>query len=286
MREITKDFVKTLFPPRAPESHKGTFGTLLIAAGSNNCTGAALLAVRGALRCGAGKCILASAPRVVNATAVFAPESMFVEVKNRTGPLKERLNGISAAAAGPGLGLDRRAKKILRCLLRYCRTPLLLDADALTLISGTDLGKAAAAYGNERPLILSPHHKEAARLLGTGCGEVRANRAAAAEAIAGKFNAIVILKGNKTLVSGRKGALMQNTTGNPGLARGGSGDVLTGITGALLARGIPPLKAAAAGVFIHGLAADYAAASLGEEAMLPSDVTEALAQVFTEFAGQ
>jgi len=283
IEDITEDFVQKLFPPRKPESHKGTFGILLAVAGSNNCVGAALLLASAALRCGAGKCILASAPRVVNAAAVYAPESMFVELKNQMMPLKKALAGASAVAAGPGLGQDARAKKILRCIFQNCRSPLLLDADALNLISRPEFGVRAAAFGRNFPLILTPHPKEAARLLSVNCAEILANREAAVNAIAAKFNAIAVLKGNKTLVSGGEGKIMRNTTGNPGLARGGSGDVLTGIIGALLARGIEPSKAAAAGVLIHGLAADYAAAANSEEAMLPSDIVPMLCQVFSKF---
>jgi hydroxyethylthiazole kinase-like uncharacterized protein yjeF len=272
------------FPPRAREAHKGTYGSLLIVGGSLGKTGAAALAARAAMRAGGGLVTTATAQSQQPVVAGLVVESM-------TEPLAETAAGTVALAArervlelarardavalGPGLGLDADTQELARRLAREIDRPLVLDADALTALAGRlDLLRGAPA-----PRCLTPHPAEMARLLGVSVADVQRDRVAAAREVA-ECGVSVVLKGAATVVAAADGRVFLNPTGNPGMASGGTGDVLTGIVGAMLARGLPAPDALVAAVYLHGSAGDLAAARLGEESLIASDLIESLPDAF------
>jgi NAD(P)H-hydrate epimerase len=273
--------VRPSFPPRDPDAHKGRFGHLLVVAGSLGKTGAAVLAGRAALRSGVGLCTLAAPASQQPIVAAQAPEymtealpetaaqSLALEAKDR---LRELARRMDAVALGPGLSLDPEAQELARVLIRELQRPMVVDADALSALAGhLDLLRHAAG-----PRVLTPHPGEMARMLGTTIEAVQADRIEVTRTFAREHGVAIALKGAHTVIGGPDGHVTINPTGNPGMAKGGSGDVLTGIVGALLAREIEPAAALRAGCYLHGLAGDVAARERGEYAMLASDIIESL----------
>ncbi|MFH7319783.1 NAD(P)H-hydrate dehydratase [Desulfurivibrio sp. D14AmB] len=251
---------------RPTESHKGSFGHLLLLAGSQGKTGAALLAAQGALRGGVG---LLSACVPLPLLPIFAtalPELMTIPLPGSDRApgvadlevARSALAGKSALVLGPGLGTAPETVELVRTLYREQALPMVVDADALNILARTPeiLGQAAG------PRILTPHPGEMARLLGLGSGQVQQERRRLAEKLAGEQGVWVVLKGAGTVVAAPDGAVALNPTGNPGMATGGMGDVLAGLIGGLLGRGLSPWRAACLGVYVHGLAADLLAADL------------------------
>lgn len=282
---ITPAAVWQALAPRPPQSHKGTFGRVLIAAGSARYRGAAALCCEGALRAGAGIVTLASVEPVLALTLTLTPECTLlpctpdeaggISAQNLPA-LLETLAACTALVLGPGLG--SAAEAIGAGLLEAARCPVVLDADGLNAAAS---GAFPLKTGGG-PLILTPHPGEMARLCGLTPTQVNADRPALAARMAREWGCILVLKGHATLVAAPGGALWVNTTGNPGLARGGSGDVLAGMIGGLCAAGLPALEAAKCGVWLHGAAADRAAAHRGQWGMLPSDLPAALGELFAE----
>jgi NAD(P)H-hydrate epimerase len=179
---------------------------------------------------------------------------------------------MDALAIGPGIGLDPETREAVRTLVRDVARPMVVDADALTALTGAlDHCRDAAA-----PRLLTPHPGEAARLLGCGIAEVQADRLASARHLAAESGAVVALKGARTVVAHPDGRATLNPTGNPGMATGGTGDVLTGIAGGLLAQGVAPAEALGAAVYLHGLAGDLAAEVRGEAGLVAGDVADAV----------
>jgi ADP-dependent NAD(P)H-hydrate dehydratase / NAD(P)H-hydrate epimerase len=254
-----------LLPPRLRAAHKGQHGHVLVVGGDAGMCGAALLAARGALRAGAGK--LSVATRAAHAMALTAaqPEAMVHGVEN-AGALDELARRADVIALGPGLGTALWGKTLFDRALRAGK-PLVLDADALNLL-------AHAPHLRLPPdSILTPHPGEAARLLGTDTAQVQRDRIGAARALRERHHAVIVLKGAGSIVCGD--ALAICPYGNPGMAVGGMGDVLTGIIAALRGQGFGAERAADLGVLVHALAGD-AAASQGERGLLPSDVVDAV----------
>jgi NAD(P)H-hydrate epimerase len=185
-----------------------------------------------------------------------------------------------AVALGPGLGLDHDTRALARALVRELPKPMAVDADALTALAeqpGDLRGAAAARY-------LTPHPGEMARLRGTSTAEVQRDRVGVARAFAVEHGVHLCLKGARTVVAAPDGRVLINPTGNPGMASGGTGDVLTGVLGAFLARGLPADRVLPAAVYVHGLAGDIAAERMGQEAVIASDVIEALGEAFRRLA--
>jgi len=281
--------VAPLFPRRPRESHKGTYGHLLVLAGSVGKTGAAALCARAAMRAGAGLVTVAtsaSAQPVVASLVLEAMSEPLPETEARTVALKARDASVELAAArdavalGPGLGLDADTRRLARGLIRELDRPMVVDADALTALVGhqDDLRAAAGVR------YLTPHPGEMARLLGVPVAELQRDRLGRTRAFAREHGVYVCLKGSRSLVASPDGRVLINPTGNPGMASGGTGDVLTGIAGALLARGLPADRALGAAVYLHGLAGDVAAERVGEEALVASDVIDALGEAFRRLA--
>jgi NAD(P)H-hydrate epimerase len=190
--------------------------------------------------------------------------------------VRELARARDAVALGPGLGLDAETQELARQLARDLERPLVLDADALTAVAG----RLELLRGAPAPRCLTPHPAELARLLGASVADVQRDRVGAARGVATEYGVHVALKGATTVVATADGRVFLNPTGNPGMASGGTGDVLTGIVGAFLARGMDAADALVAGVYLHGSAGDLAAARLGQESLIASDVIESLPDAF------
>jgi NAD(P)H-hydrate epimerase len=251
------------FPKRRPDTHKGDYGRALIVAGSPGMIGAAVLASRGALRVGAGLTYLAVPKELVNFVNCMTPEVITLPF--------EKIKTIKpdAIAIGPGLGQSPNIKKILHKLV-ISHSSLVIDADALNVLSN-NLGLLKK---QKACIILTPHPGEMSRLIDKSVEYIQKNRVAVAKEAAKRFNCLVVLKGNKTVIAKPSGETFVNRTGNPGMATGGVGDVLTGMIAGLLAQGFSPWNAAVAGVYLHGLAGDLAAKEKGEYGMIASDLVE------------
>lgn len=281
--------VAQMLPPRPAESHKGTYGHLLVVAGSRNMAGAAVLAARGGLRGGAGLVTLAVPASLQRQVAAALPEALTYGLpETEAGTLgveaaevvAQLLATRQALAIGPGLGTAPETAQFFQALLerpevQHC--PAVLDADALNLLAqAPERVEALARRPGGLPWVLTPHPGEMARLLGRSTADVQADRPGAVREAAARFGGVVVLKGARSLVAHPSGRWAINPTGNPGMATGGMGDVLTGLVGALLAQGLGPWEAAAAGVYLHGLAGDLQAEARGPAGLLASEVADAL----------
>ena len=187
-----------------------------------------------------------------------------------------------AVAMGPGLGLDDETRALARVLVATLPRPMVVDADAITALAG-HLDTLRGAHG---PRVLTPHPGEMARLLDKTIVDVQRDRVGVARGFAASHGVHLVLKGADTVIAGPDGRVLINPTGNPGMATGGTGDVLTGILGGLLARGIDVAQAAPAAVYLHGLAGDVAAERVGQEALIASDVIESLGEAFRRLADE
>ena len=282
---LTPPAVRAHMPRRDAEAHKGTFGHVLLVAGSLGRTGAARLAGGGALRSGAGLVTVATPRACVASVAAGAPEYMTLPLaEDGEGVVgAEALDAVLAAqcdviAAGPGLGVGPGAAALVRGLIERAEAPLVLDADALNVCAGhLEWFRARRA-----DVVLTPHPGEMARLCGRPAADVQADRLACARALAAEHCVYVVLKGARTLVVGPAGSAAVNLTGNPGLASGGAGDVLTGVVAAWIGVLGRTLEACQVAVHLHGRAADIAAGEQGEAALIASDVVAALGQAQRE----
>ncbi len=260
----------TLLPRRSRSAHKGRFGHVLVIGGDLGLAGAARMAGEAAARCGAGLVSVATRAAHAGLQAAVRPELMFhgVETPDELEPL---LNRATVVAVGPGLGRGDWGRAMLQAVLA-CDRPLVLDADALNLLA------AEPSYCDR--WILTPHSGEAARLLKMTPTQVEADRFAAVEDLALRFGGVAVLKGAGSLVASKvDGLVALCVAGNPGMASGGMGDVLTGVIAALLAQGLPPFAAAKTGVYLHGRAGDLAAQSGGERGLLATDLLPFLRQL-------
>ncbi len=284
------DVANTL-PRRKCVSHKGLYGKVLVIAGSAGYSGAATLAAQGALRGGAGL-VTALVPRcIANVVAASTPELM-VKVAPETeygaldsnvwNYLKHRIDEFDAVVVGPGLTRSDDIVKLMRNILRDCRVPLVVDADAIAVMEG-GVNWFARCYA---PLVITPHPGEMAILLTESIEEVQRDRRATARRVAELTGTTVVLKGVGTCIATNEHLLCVNMTGNPGMATAGSGDVLAGMVAVFMAQGIDPHDAACAAVFIHGRAGDRAAVRLSEAGMTAGDLLTELPYVFREICGR
>ncbi|MCA2977795.1 MAG: NAD(P)H-hydrate dehydratase [Myxococcaceae bacterium] len=272
--------------PRRVDGHKGTFGHVLVVAGSRGKTGAAALAAKAALRTGAGLVTVASRPEAVQPILQHAPEVMGVELASE-GPLGladfnsilEAADGKQALVIGPGLARGPDTGRLLGALLEELTIPCVLDADALNALEG-QVGLLDKARGE---LLLTPHPGEMGRLLGRPTADVAADRVGLAREFAQAHSVVVLLKGARTVIAREDGAVFVNPTGNAGLATAGTGDVLSGMAGALLAQGLTTEDAALVGAWAHGAAGDLAAQRRGLLGLVASDVIEHLGGVWTRW---
>jgi len=271
-------------PVRPGEAHKGDFGRVLVIAGSRGMVGAACLTASAALRAGAGLVRLAvpeclwdvAATKLTCVMTVGLPdtaEGMFASRAAK--PLLAECQWADVVALGPGLGRSEETTELVRTLVPDIERPLVIDADGLFSLAGV-LDLLAA---RKDPTVLTPHPGEMARLTETSAGAVQADRSASACDFAGRHGVICVLKGAGTVVSDGK-RTYTNTTGNPGMATGGTGDVLTGLIAGLVAQRLPTFEAAVLGVYLHGLAGDLAADMFGQCGMTASDVLDLLPDAF------
>jgi ADP-dependent NAD(P)H-hydrate dehydratase len=285
---MTPERIETVptLPPRPRDSNKGRFGSVLVVAGSRGMAGAAALCGAAALRSGAGLVRIATPAEVQPTVASFEPSYMTYPLPcdengliqlTTAQPILERLvKTASVIAVGPGLGQSDDIRQLVRFLISSAGKPLVIDADGLNALAGqTDL-----LSGLSHPVIVTPHPGEFARLIGAQIAEVQSDRIGRATRMAALSESlVVVLKGAGTVVT--DGARYYiNTTGNPGMATGGTGDVLTGVIAALLAQNLSPFEAAQIGVFIHGLAGDIARDQNGEIGMIAGDMIDALPDAF------
>ncbi len=261
-----------LLPKRPRDGHKGTFGTVLVVAGSDGMAGAAVLAATAALRGGAGL-VQVALPRALQPVLAVAVPCATTLVRSAANVLAAAVR-CQAIVAGPGLGATPSTRALVRTLLAVPDVPRVLDADACNVLAPLPKTRALASRG---PLVLTPHPGEAARLLGCTTADVQRDRPAALRALCARSGGVVVLKGAHTLV-GDGVRCFTNRTGNPGMATGGSGDVLAGLLGALLAQGMAPFDAACLAVHVHGAAGDRVASRLGEAGLIASDLPLAIAE--------
>lgn len=292
---ITASMVFDRIPPRRPDSHKGTFGSVLAVCGCEEYRGAAALCTLGALRSGAGLVTLAAPEAVILSVASRILEATFLPLPDEDS-LAKRASHAAVCAAGCGKKEDSGTCREIRLILEHAVGTVLLDAGGLTSLAalppqeksvsgeGWDCFKDPAAL--LRPcagrLIVTPHPGEMAKLTGLSVGQILQMPADVALHFAAASGAVTVLKGHRTLIATPEGALYENRTGGPGLARGGSGDILSGIIAGLAAQGLSPLDAALCGVWLHGTAADRCAARKSVMGMLPHDIFSDLGQIFLE----
>lgn len=272
---ISEAFVQELLPARNPYAHKGNFGRVLLLCGSVGYTGAASLAAKAAARTGSGLIFLGTPLEVYPILAQKLDEPMVFPLPCEDGKFStsaasaivERLESKDAVLIGPGMGVSEGTFACVKAVLQKAKCPVVLDADGINVLAGhTHLLRECAC-----PVILTPHPGEFLRL----GGNTEASREEAAISLAKELGVICVLKGHETVVS--DGACCYvNSTGNPGMATGGSGDVLAGMMVSLLGQGIAPLQAACAAVWLHGKAGDICAEEIGQYGMLPSDMLQVI----------
>ena len=285
MERTDKNIVKRAVPKRPDDANKGTTGTLLSICGSYGMAGAAILSGKAALRCGIGleKLALPKSIYPIAAQSIF--ESVFLPLSETDDGKISRLNipyllaeakKSTAVLLGCGLSVCDDTKALVKSFVENCTAPMVLDADALNCIADNP----EILKKRKSDIIITPHPGEMGRLCGITAKEVNADRVDVALSFAKKYGVITVLKGSGTIIASPNGQALLNTTGNSGMATGGSGDVLAGMTAGLLAQGKSAFDCAAAAVYLHGLAGDFAAEKLGKISMLPSDIIDCIAQAF------
>jgi hydroxyethylthiazole kinase-like uncharacterized protein yjeF len=283
---ITPHEIAPLIGPRPAASNKGDFGRVLVIGGSLGKAGAAAMAGMAVLRSGAGLSTVAVPKSILQTVAGFHPEVMTEPLaETRAGSISLRalrsLNklaeGKTVLAVGPGISRVPETSKLVRTLVKRHDLPIVLDADGLNAFAG----HASELNGKARSLVITPHPGEMARLLGSTVAAVQRDRIGVARAFARKHQVIVVLKGHRTLIADPGGEIWVNTTGNPGMATGGTGDILTGIVAGLVAQNSKRvLEAVIAAVYLHGLAGDVAREQMGEHSLVATDLLHALPEAF------
>ena len=274
-KKLTHGEAVSFLPKRSRYAHKGDMGRLLLLCGSRGYTGAAALAAMGALRAGAGLVYLGVSESIYEIEATKLTEPIVVPLDDRNGmlsvqaidPIDKLLSNMDVVLIGPGIGISEDTQQVVKHVLEVFPGPVVLDADGITMM------KAHKNVLRDRigPTILTPHEGEFSRFTDMPIRDRRDD----AEKLAKSLGCIVVLKGHETVITDGKDGYI-NKTGNPGMAVGGSGDVLAGVITALIGQGIPPMEAAAAGAWLHGAAGDLSAQRIGQYGMLPSDLLEDL----------
>lgn len=321
--DVTDEIVWEFMPHRIEDSHKGTYGKLLCAAGSTRYRGAAALCTEGALRAGCGIVTLASVEPVYASVQPRLPECVFLPCRaSESGCISSEMapelihelgHGYTALLMGPGLGNTLDTVSLVRDLVTASTCAVVLDADALNALAPTlshpidpsrdpaynlytqqdkkaDSTCGTTSYkvpgwpqhNNPFPMVITPHPGEMARLLDISVAEVKASKEKTALCFARDNNCVVVLKDHRTIIANPRGRIWRNSTGNSGLARGGSGDILTGMIGSFLALGMDPSEAAVCAVWLHGAAADRCAQRCSETGMLPHDIFDDLKAILLE----
>ena len=275
VKELTHEGVLSLLPDRAINTHKGNYGKILLLCGSKGYTGAPALAAMGALRTGAGLVYLGVPSSIYEIEAVKLLEPIIFSLPDMDGKLSDRaiteiekmLTNMDAVLVGCGLGQSAGTFAVVEYLLKHYSGPVVLDADGINVISG----HMDIVRGRTSPVILTPHDGEFLRLGGVLSGD----RIMDAGVLASNLGAIIVLKGHRTVITDGNDCYI-NPTGNPGMAVGGSGDVLAGMIVSLLGQGLSPMDSAACSAWLHGAAGDICANEIGQYGMLPSDMLQVL----------
>lgn len=275
MMQLDHNHVLSILPDRKAESHKGDYGKILLLCGSRGYTGAAALSAMGALRCGAGLVFLGVPESIYAIEAAKLDEAIVFPLPEENGmlsadaviPVQKKMRDMDAVLIGPGLGQSVGTMAVLNAVLQGFEGPVVVDADAINLLASD----ANVLRQRKGVTILTPHEGEFRRL-GIGAD---ADRIAGAQMLAKEFGCIVLRKGHDSVITDGEKVYI-NPTGNPGMAVGGSGDVLAGMLAGLLGQKIAPLEATACAAWLHGAAGDRCAEKLGQYAMLPSDVLNEL----------
>jgi len=287
-RVIAEVDVRGLLAKRSQNTHKGTFGHLLVVAGASGKTGAAALAGRAAVRCGAGLVTIATTAQSQSALEAKCTEVMVESIVERadapltdkaTKRLEKLLEGKQAVALGPGLTTAKGISALAVRLLQMLEVPAVVDADGINILAKDPSGAGRISTS----MVFTPHPGEMATLLGKTVPTVQADRIGVAREAAKWHKVVIVLKGAHTVVAAPDGRVFVNTTGNPGMASGGMGDVLTGVVGAFLAQKLPPLESALLGVYVHGLAGDNASSQTGHLGLAASDLIDELPKIFNEW---
>ncbi|MDR0859223.1 MAG: NAD(P)H-hydrate dehydratase [Oscillospiraceae bacterium] len=274
--KLTREYAASLIPRRSPNTHKGDFGKVLILAGSVNYSGAAVLAARSAVRGGAGLVYLSVPRTIYTIAAVGCLEAITIR---REDGFYETLQKCNVCAVGPGLGISDDSKETVLALLKTCQVPLIIDADGINVIA--DNLKALDAA--DCPVVLTPHEGEFARLapsLAENTGITKENRASL---FAKAHKCTLVLKGHGTVIAYPDGSTLTNTAGNPGMAKGGSGDALTGLIAALAGQ-LPLKDAVALAVFVHSFAADILAKRISELSITAHDIIESYGEALFQLS--
>ena len=275
IKELNHDDILKMLPDRRNESHKGDYGKLLFICGSRGYTGAAALSALGALRSGAGLVYLAVPESIYEIEATKLLEPVVFPVPDRDGMLaesaveilKDYIAKVDVILIGPGIGQSDDVTKVVLWTIENYQGPVILDADGINaLAQHKDILRDRTA-----PTILTPHDGEFKRMGGT----IKENRLDSAAQLASELGVIVLLKGHRTVITDNVSTYVNNT-GNPGMAVGGSGDILAGIIAALIGQGLAPLEAAACGAWLHGASGDICSTEIGQYGMLPSDMLTVL----------
>lgn len=285
--DLSLEMIKKLLPERNPDSHKGDYGKLLNIAGSVGMGGAALMCTKAALRCGAGIVTLATPRSVVQGCFSQIMEAVTLPLreseKGTIGDknidlLEERIKASTACVIGCGLGQGDDISKTVHELVRWSKTPLILDADGINAMA-SDINIVQTA---KCEMVLTPHPGEMARLTGQSIAQIESNRVKTAHDFAKEYQVIVVLKGHETIIATPEGELYRNTTGNAGMAKGGSGDVLSGMIGSFAAQKIPLKDAVLAAVYLHGMAGDRCAEKYSQYGMKAGDIIDEIPLLLRE----
>jgi len=285
---ITPAEIAPLLGPRRPDANKGNFGHVLVVGGSLGKAGAAAMAGMSGLRVGAGLSTVATAKSILPTVAGFHPELMtepLAETDAGTislrsleyGHLDALIQGKTVLALGPGISREVETSEFVRTLVARYKLPMVVDADGLNAFEGT----ADKLHGRDHPLVITPHPGEMARLCGSTIKDILRDRINIARTFAREHQCITVLKGHRTLVADPSGEVWVNTTGNPGMATGGTGDILTGMVAGFMAQNPDRLlDAVLAAVYLHGLAGDVARDSMGEHSLVATDLMRGLPEAF------
>ena len=283
---ITPHDLGPLFAPRPADSNKGMYGHVLVIGGSLGKAGAAVMAGISALRIGAGLSTVATAKSILPTVAGFHPELMTEPLPETAGgtisnAAFERIKNLAkekfVLAVGPGISQHPETAELVRKIIAQLHAPTVLDADGLNAFDG----RTGELNGRDQTLVITPHPGEMARLAGISIADVQKDRLGVARKFAREHNLIVVLKGNRTLVVKPEGDASVNTTGNPGMATGGTGDILTGMVGGMLAQNPKrAFEAVLAAVYLHGLSGDVMSESLGEPSLIATDLLTGLPEAF------
>ncbi len=286
---IHSDYIKSLMPKREDDANKTQCGRIFILAGSKGMTGAAALSALGAMRCGAGLVTVGTADTEQPILANKLTEAMTVDFKSVCGEVStldkekilERANSSDAFVIGPGLGRRKETQELILWLIENVNVPIIIDADGLNALSANiDILKSRKCA-----TILTPHEGEMAKLTGKTSEYVKNNREKIVKDFTRKYKVVLVLKGKNTIVANEDKVFI-NSTGNSGMATGGSGDVLSGVLGSLVAQGMDAYEASVLGVYIHGLAGDIGALDKGKMGLIASDIVHNLPYAINELSGE